>query len=50
MYEAVAERNNIKCLALTHINRNLRKELNKKNISSKKVKVIIPNPFEEYLL
>lgn len=43
----MAERNNIKCLALTHINRDLRKELNKKNISSKKVKVIIPNPFDK---
>lgn len=46
----MAERNNVKCLALTHINRDLRKELNKKKISSKKVKVIIPNPFEEYIL
>jgi len=46
----IAERNNVKCLALTHINRDLRKELNKKKISSKKVKVMIPNPFEEYLL
>ena len=44
----MAERNNIKCLALTHINRDLRKELGKKNISSKKVKVIIPNPFDKF--
>ena len=44
----MAEENNIKCLALTHINRNLRKELNKKNISSKKVKVIIPKPFDKF--
>lgn len=42
----IAERNNIKCLALTHINRDIRKELNKKNISSKKVKVMIPKPFD----
>jgi ribonuclease BN (tRNA processing enzyme) len=38
----MAERNNIKCLALTHINRELRKKLNRKKISSKKVKIIIP--------
>jgi len=43
----MAERNNIKCLALTHIHRDLRKELNKKKISSKKVKVIIPKPFDK---
>ena len=43
----MAEENNIKCLALTHINRDLRKELNKKNISSKKVKIIIPKPFDK---
>lgn len=40
----MAEKNNIKCLALVHINRFLRKKLNKKKISSKKVKIIIPKP------
>ncbi len=44
----MAERSNVKCLALTHIHRDLRKELNKKNISSKKVKVIIPKPFDKF--
>lgn len=43
----MAERSNVKYLALTHIHRNLRKELNKKNISSKKVKVMIPKPFDK---
>lgn len=43
----MAERNNIKCLALTHIHRNLRKGLSKKKISSKKVKVMIPKPFDK---
>ncbi len=38
----MAEKNNIRCLALTHINRNLRRKLNKRPISSKKVKIIIP--------
>lgn len=49
----MAQRNNIKCLALTHINRFLRrKELEsiKKKISDRKVKVIFPNPFEEFIL
>lgn len=49
----MAERNNIKCLALTHINRFLRrKELEsiKKKVSNKEVKVIIPNSFDEYTL
>lgn len=44
----MAEKNNVKCLALTHIHRDLRKELNKKNISSKKVKVMIPKPFDKF--
>lgn len=43
----MAERNNIKCLALTHINRELRKKLNKKKISSKKVKIIVPKGRDE---
>lgn len=43
----MAEENNVKCLALTHIHRDLRKELDKKNISSKKVKVMIPKPFDK---
>lgn len=46
----MAEKNNIKCLALTHINRRVRKGLTKKKIFSKKVKVIVPNPLEEYKL
>lgn len=49
----MAQRNNVKCLAPIHINRFLRrKELEsiKKKISDKKVKVIIPNPFEEFIL
>lgn len=49
----MAERNNIKCLALTHINRFLRRkelELIKKNLANKKVKIIIPTTFEEYIL
>lgn len=48
-----AEDNNIKCLALTHINRDFRKnELSKiKNkIKSVKVKIIIPESLEEYIL
>ncbi len=46
-----AEDNNVKCLALTHMNRNFRKnelpEIRDK-IKSDKVKVIIPEPLEEY--
>jgi len=45
-----AEDNNIKCLALTHMNRNFRKnelpEIRDK-IKSDKVKIIIPEPLEE---
>ena len=44
----MAEENNIKCLALTHINRNARQEVIDKKPSSEKVKVIIPKPFDEY--
>jgi ribonuclease BN (tRNA processing enzyme) len=46
-----AEANDIKCLALTHINRDFRKnELPKikDKIMSDKVKIIIPEPLEEY--
>lgn len=46
-----AEENNVNCLALTHINRNLRKkELSKikEKIKSEKVKIIIPEPMDEY--
>lgn len=48
-----AEENNVKCLALTHINRDFRKnELPKirEKIKSAKVKIIIPEPLEEYSL
>ena len=48
-----AESNNVKCLALTHINRDFRKtELPKMRdrIKSDKVKIIIPEPLEEYNL
>lgn len=46
-----AENNNVKCLALTHINRDFRKnELPKikGEIKSDKVKIIIPEPMDEY--
>jgi len=45
-----AENNDVRCLALTHINRDLRKDINKlKNkIKSEEVKIIIPEPLEEY--
>ena len=45
-----AERNNVKCLALTHINRDFRKnELSKikDKITSDKVEIIIPEPLDE---
>lgn len=48
-----AEKNNIKCLALTHINRDLRKnDLSKirDKITSNKVNIIIPEPLDEYNL
>jgi len=50
---AFAEKNNVKCLALTHMNRDFRKnELPKikDKIKSDKVKIIIPEPLEEYSL
>jgi ribonuclease BN (tRNA processing enzyme) len=46
-----AENNNVRCLALTHINRDFRKnELPalRDQIKSEKVKIIIPEPLEEY--
>ena len=46
-----AEKNNVKCLALTHINRDFRKnELPKvkDKIKSDKVEVIIPEPLDQY--
>ena len=44
-----AERNNAKCLALTHVNRDLRSnKLFKSKIKSDKVKIIIPEPSDEY--
>jgi ribonuclease BN (tRNA processing enzyme) len=49
----MAENNNVKCLALTHLNRNFRKkELSgiKEKIASDEIKVIIPQPGEEYIL
>ncbi len=48
-----AEENNIKCLALTHINRDFRKndlDKIKNKIISDKVKIIIPEPLDEYNL
>lgn len=47
----MAERNNVKCLALTHLNRNFRKnELDKikDKISSPKIKILIPDTLDEY--
>ena len=47
----MAQRNHIKCLALTHLQRDLRKhEIGhiEHKISQKKLKIIIPEPFEEY--
>jgi ribonuclease Z len=46
-----AEENNVRCLALTHINRDFRREELPKiidGITSDKVKIIIPEPLEEY--
>jgi ribonuclease Z len=42
----MAQRNNVKCLALTHINRVLRKKGFK--IPKSKVKIIVPKPFEQF--
>lgn len=49
----MAKRNNIKCLALTHLQRDLRKKKMKEikdKVSKKGVKVIIPNPLDKYNL
>lgn len=46
----MAERNNVKCLALTHINRKERPKIIKKKPSSKKVKIIIPKVLQSYQL
>ncbi|MCX6765281.1 MAG: MBL fold metallo-hydrolase [Candidatus Nealsonbacteria bacterium] len=46
-----AENNGVKCLALTHINRDYRKNdlfKMKDKLASGKVKIIIPKPLEEY--
>ncbi|MGA2418401.1 MAG: ribonuclease Z [Candidatus Staskawiczbacteria bacterium] len=47
-----AENNNVKCLALTHINRDFRKnelpKLKDKIKTCEKVKIIIPEPLDEY--
>jgi len=46
-----AEENNIKCLALTHMNRDFRKnnlEKVKDKIKSDKIKIIIPEPLDEH--
>ncbi len=48
---AFAEKNNVKCLVLSHINRDFRKNDLPKvrdKIKSDKVKIIIPEPFDEY--
>lgn len=48
---SMAQRNHVKCLALTHLQRNLRKEeiaKIKAEISKERFKIIIPVPFEEY--
>jgi ribonuclease BN (tRNA processing enzyme) len=49
----MAKRNNIKCLALTHLHRNMRKSESERislAITGENVKVILPEPFEEYTL
>jgi len=50
---AFAEANNVKCLAMTHINRDLRKNDLPKIVSQLKsdnVRIIIPGSFQEYVL
>ncbi len=46
----MAKKNNIKCLALTHIQRDFRENLDKvkQEISKENIKVIIPEPLEEF--
>lgn len=49
----MAGKNNIKCLAFTHIHREVRKkqmEMIRKKIAGEKIKIIVPEPLEEYLL
>jgi len=48
----MAGRNNVKCLALTHLQREFRKKefaALRKKAFDEKVKVIVPQPFEEYV-
>ena len=48
-----AEDNNIKCLAIVHLNKHFRKDglaEVKDKIKSDKVKIIIPEPMDEYNL
>jgi ribonuclease BN (tRNA processing enzyme) len=47
----MAKRNSVKCLALTHLQRDFRKRELKKlkeEIQNEDVNVLIPEPFEEY--
>lgn len=50
----MAKRNNIRCVALTHLNRNFRREEIKrindviKENSSERLKILLPSPFDEY--
>ena len=49
----MAKKNYIKCLAFTHIHREVRKkqmEMIRKKIADEKIKIIVPEPLEEYLL
>jgi ribonuclease BN (tRNA processing enzyme) len=49
----LSEENNIKCLALTHLNRRFRKDelpAMREKIKSDKLEIIIPEPLEEYNL
>jgi len=49
---SMAKKNNMKCLALTHLQRDFRKDKEKlkETISREKLKIIIPEPLEEYSL
>lgn len=49
----MAKRNDVKCLALTHIRRDVRKcqmSMINKRISGEKIKIIVPEPMDEYKL
>jgi ribonuclease BN (tRNA processing enzyme) len=49
----MAKRRSIKCIAFTHIQRNFRKKkLNeaKKKLSEKNIKILVPEPFDEFSL